>query len=254
MMGQICYYVLLQSGGRIILQSGGRIRLHVDCITVGRGRIRRKKPWLSPDWWYDKRAEEAEETLAEELRAAVARDTQAFAREKQILVENTRMMFAEEAIDKQIAEEQEERDSKQQQRERAYFALEMGKASDIRDVSDENALRSNAQRRATLALQAKDAVVSKQATIKKQRLMNLERANIAREKKIEKANLDEKKKAERAEAINQARLKSLKKARSAQKRKKKKEAKRADEIKKARLKNLKKARAAKKRKGKKHDA
>jgi hypothetical protein len=207
-------------GGPLLGRLTGPLKGLIARIRGARGR-RGKKSWLSKSW-YDKRTEEVEDILAAELKAAITRDTRAFAREKQILVENTRMMFAEEVIDKQIAEEQEERDSKQQQRERAYFALEMGKASDIREISDENALRNNAQRRAAFALEAKDAVVGRQATIKKQRLMNLEKANIARENKAVIAKLDEEKKAARAEEIKQARLKNLKKARAAKKRKRRK--------------------------------
>jgi len=193
-------------GGFLAEGLGSYIRRIIAKIKGGRGR-RGKRSWLSKSW-YDRRTEEAEDILAAELKAAVARDTRAFERERQVLVENTRMMFAEEAIDKRLVEEERERQSKSEQRGRAFFALEMGKASDIRDVSDEAALRNNAQRRAAFALDAKDKAVGRQAIIKKQRLMSLEKAKIAKEKK-----------AARAEEIKQTRLKNLKKARAAKKRK-----------------------------------
>ena len=133
---------------------GGYIKRIVARIRGGGGR-RGKKSWLSR---YEQRP--SDDSLVDEAKDAIARDTQAFEREKQILVENTRMMFAEEAIDKQLA-------------------------------------------------------------IKKQRLMSLEKANIAREKKAVIAKLAEEKQAVRAEEIKQTRLKNLKKARAAKKRKKK---------------------------------
>ena len=33
-MATTCYYVLLQTGGKILLQSGGGMRLHIDCVTT----------------------------------------------------------------------------------------------------------------------------------------------------------------------------------------------------------------------------
>ena len=209
-------------GGFFAEGLGSYVKRIIARIMGGRGR-RGKKSWLSKEtWWYNARDEEAQRSLADEVNAAIARDAKAFEREKQILVENTRMMFAEESIDKQLSEEEKERQSNSEQRGRAFFALEMGKASDIRDVSDEAALRNNAQRRAAFALQAHDTAADRQVDIKKQRLMNLEKANIAREKKAAKAKLAEEKKAARAEEIKKTRLKNLKKARAAKKRKKKK--------------------------------
>jgi len=139
-------------GGFIGSGLGSYIKRVIARIKGGGGR-RGKKSWLSR---YEQKARD--DDWVDEAKEAVARDTRAFEREKQILVENTRMMFAEEAIDKRLA-------------------------------------------------------------IKKQRLMNLEKANIAREKKAATTKVGKEKKAARAEEIKQVRLKNLKKARAAKKRK-----------------------------------
>ena len=142
-------------GGFIGGGLGGLVARVMAAVKRGAGKRgrRRKKSWLSR---HEQRVRD--DDWVDEAKEAIARDTRAFEREKQILVENTRMMFAEEAIDKRLA-------------------------------------------------------------TKKQRLMNLERANIAREKKAVIVKLDKEKKAAKAEKIKQTRLKNLKKARAAKKRK-----------------------------------
>jgi len=184
----------------------GKIASAVKRAVGGGGRKRRKRISAPGAFWYDRRTEE--DDLEEQLRAAIARDTQAFERERDALIEKTGMLFAKEAIDEQIAEEQRDRESKHKQRERAFFALEMGKASDIRAVSDEGALRNNAKRRAAAALKENEAESARQLSIKRQRLVNLEKARVAKEKKAAKK-----------EKIKQDRLKNLKKARAAKRRK-----------------------------------
>ena len=139
-------------GGFFVSGLGGFVARAIAAVRRGAGK-RGKKSWLSR---YEQRA--SDDSLADEAKEAIARDTRVFEREKQILVENTRMMFAEEAIDKRLA-------------------------------------------------------------TKKQRLMNLERANIAREKKAVIAKFDKEKKEARAAEIKKTRLKNLKKARAAKRRK-----------------------------------
>ena len=188
----------------------------VEEVVGGPGK-KEKKPWLSEDFWYDKRTERAEETAAKEIQQARAVETEykKAAAERQYAVDDKyKERLLKEDIDLQLAGEEGERQFKRQ------FTRPAG-----------SPFKAAAMRR------TEDAAASRQASAKRQELLFAGREKIV----AERASIKQ-------EKIQQTRLKSLKKARSTQKRKRKKEAKRADEIKKARLKNLKKARAAKKRK------
>jgi len=176
-----------------------------------------KKPWLAEDFWYNKREERAEEIAATEIQSAKAVEAEykRAAVERQYgLDDKFKERVLKEDVDLQLAGEEGERLFKRQ------FTRPSG-----------SPFKAAAMRR------SEDSAAGRQASAKKQELLFAGREKIVAERAAIKQS-----------AIQDVRLKNLKKARSAQKRKKKKETKRADEIKKARLKNLKKARAAKKRK------
>lgn len=140
-------------------------------------------------------------------------------------------------IDEQIEEAKE--------RQRRYERLIARRAEALYDHHRLKVAEENIDKR--LEQEAKIARIldgkrppARVVSIKKQRLLNLERATMAKEKKKR-----------RAEEINAGRLESLAKARKAGERKRRKKKKREEELKARRLANLKKARRAKERKRKK---
>lgn len=186
-------------------------------IRVGAGR-RRKRRRPSRDWWFPRKARRAP-TIAEQIEAAKEKQRryeQAIARQQEAIQDKLRITLAEENIGELLSMEESARQAKRPKRGRAFFGLEMAKASKsgLREIGHENVIRKQAQRKVAAMLRAEDDAAIGQAAIRKQRLLNLEKAKIAKERKKK-----------RAEEIKAKRLENLEKARKAKKRKRKKKKK-----------------------------
>lgn len=204
-----CFYLRMISRGRIKLPAGGYLRLPIECIRIGVGKPKKFVP-ISYSGWYERRTEEIkkeqEAILADALREVREAEEAKAQRPENILYE------AEKEIALQIMGEQLERQEKEEQRQRAFTALEIGKQGSLRGSFRERLkIKQQAKREAEKRLDVWDKTQKRQDEIKAQRLLNLEKARLAKE---------EKKK--RQEEIKAQRLKNLKKARAAKKRKRKK--------------------------------
>lgn len=212
-MGSVYLYLLLQSGDKIRLYLGGYLLLHIEAprptgagAPERRKRRRKKGRRLPEDRWYERR----QDRIEEERR----RREQALAIQEAIIERAARyahLALAEELIDARIKAGREERDAKGEQRKRAFTALELLGTGGLSDIYPKRERQKRAAaERATDRLVQWDEQRDREDKLLKQRLMNLEKAKLAKEKK---KKLEEEKRRKQ--------LENLAKARAAKKRKKK---------------------------------
>lgn len=209
-MGLRCFYLLLQSGGRIRLHGGGCLRLHIECIRIGAGKRPKKYTPIPYTGWWERREREREETARRALLASLEYIEEA---EQADAAKPENILYAaEKEIALQIMGEQLERQAKDKQRERLFAAVEIGRQGGLQgNFREKLEIRRTAKRDAKRRLGKWDKEKKRQDGIRAQRLYNLEKAKLAKAAKKE-----------REEEIKAQRLANLKKARAAKKRKRKK--------------------------------
>ena len=220
-MAQICYYLLLQSGGRILLQAGSRIRLHIDCIAVGasgrKKKLGRYYSWHLEEGWYKDKIAASEQYMAKEMARLAAR-REAMEEERVTREEKTidEIRVAGVGIEFDVRARIEEKEysgpyAKKREQQLTGYERMMASQNPSRVYRTKEDIRFDAKRAAKKRMgDEKQERLSKSQT-KKTAIINLEKANIAKEKKKK-----------REEEIYQQRLKNLKKARAAKRRKAKK--------------------------------